>query len=1227
MKRLFAAIVVWAAIVVMAMFLNSSRSTVRAEYRAVINNADSGPGSLRQALLDANPRDEIGFDPAAFPPGIPVTIFISSAPLPTIAVDELIIDGSAARVIVHGSDMDGAVGFRITSSGCRISGLTIRNFGGDGIWIEDSASGNFIGGDRRLGRGNVIIHNGGSGVAIRGDSNTIRGNCIGIEHLGRWAAPNSYNGIALWAGASGNIIGGASEYYRNVISGNRQNGIWLGQPGTDSNVIIGNYIGTRADGEGAVPNEGSGLSIDTGAQNNRIGGAGEGNLISGNGNKGIYVTNTGTDGTQILGNLIGVNKTGTAKIGQGTDGVLVTSGASYTTIGSPAAPNVISGSTFDGICLEGTGTMENIVQGNLIGTNVDGSAALPNGLHGVELRAGTHHNQVGGNRLLGEGNLLSGNSNHGLIITGDKDHNGAHDNIVQGNLIGPDKTGSYSLGYQPYGGIDITHGAHDNIIGGLGVGQGNLVSGNKMDGIALYRPQNGYNVTNTQIIGNLIGVALDGSSPLPNVGDFGILIAGGVTGTRIEGNTIAYHQEYGIKVSGCDGQTITANSIYSNTTRGIENEEDCLPNPEITGASLGSTDTVTGTTLPNAWVEFFSDDYAEGRIYEGTVQAGALGDFTFSKAGGLAGPNLTATARDGDGNTSEFSLPAHLAWIQLVYLSGDNDLEPFMLDALTNTVASGPSRQANVLVLMDGYTMTEAYSRTMVYDITRGEAQQLGIPWTVGGECIDGECNMGDPHTLESFVQWGRSYYPARHVMLSIVDHGGGWAPSTGEVITGTMPIRRRFWLNGGSGLSWDFTDRYDYLSSTEIQRAMAAITADGLEPLDVVFFDACLMGMAEVAYQIKDYAAFFVASQNIAWAPLGPEGRYVQIMQGMPPATTPRHMAELVVESYANATPPEEHPFTISAIDLSAMTSIATGIDELAVAISQTLPGLTMTLHTAFSESQKLDYDADLCVEPMTDGFVDIYDFALQASLQFSGTAVAAAAQQVMDAIDTAIVAESHRSGVAWPAPGCPWDLENAHGLSVFLPLGEDLEFPIVLTPTLAVTARPVATDYLHMRDLYTCDQLSFVCDTAWKGMIDAYYSWASVPVTSTQELTRSLLTPDYAAPETIITLTGMLTAGQDITVTWTTRDAGTGVKGAELWYRPLNGVWTVVRPLQPGNAGRFLFTLPHTCGNGIAVRGVDWAGNREPVNSSSNTAILEGPPACTRRLPIIQRLFKRPT
>jgi parallel beta-helix repeat protein len=1155
--------------------------------------------------------------------------------LPTLNKDNVTIDASNVGVILDGSQAPaGTNGLIIEADNCVIQGLTIQNFSSNGIFIAVGATGNTIGGDRGNRQGNLIVFNGGSGIEIRGSNNRVWGNYVGIDGSGWWRSGNAFNGVAIWQGASGNTIGDTTGGHRNVISGNEQNGVWIGGVGSDQNVVIGNYVGVRADGLGQVSNGFCGVAIQNGAQNNRIGGtiSGAGNLISGNADNGIYISDLGTSGNQVLGNIIGPNWQGTGIIGQGTNGVVIVLGASNNAVGNGtvAGRNLISGNSFDGVRIEGTDTMSNTIQGNYIGTNISGTAALPNGLHGVELIEGAHNNLVGGNRLSGQGNLLSGNRNHGLVI-----NYGAHHNTASGNIIGPDATGTYSLGNHPWGGVDITNGAHHNVIGGLSVGEGNLISGNQTDGIALLKYEDG-DATDNQVLGNLIGLTL-GGNPLPNGGD-GVFNVSGAVRTLIHSNTVAFNEGNGIRVATyntqiesniitsndkngvyietCGGNTITQNSIYSNTLAGIESA--CVPTPQIIGVAIGPTEIVTGTTVPNARVEFFSNDEDEGQVYEGYTVADGTGNFSYGKVGGFTGPNLTATSTNTDGDTSEFSQPTHLSWTLLLYLNGDNDLEEFMFDTITNIVAAGPSPRANVLALVDGYTTT--YSGTVLYDITRGQATPISTTVT-----ITGERNMGDGQTLVDFVTWGRDHSPARHTLLAIVDHGGGWAPSGGASIPGGLP-HRNSWLGGSSGLSWDFTSDYDYLDSDEIRQAMADITDGGNDRLDVVFYDVCLMGMLEVAYQIKDYALFFVSSQNIGWAPLGSQGRYIQTIWGLEPTATPRQMAELLVQTYADATPPRQHPFTISAVDLTSLLAVTSAVDRLTAAISQTLtsPDQTAILHAVYSETQKLDYDSDFYIEPATDGFVDLYDFALHASQRFTDADVRVAAQTLMTRLDAAIVAEEHRSGSPWVALDRVWGLDDVHGLSIFLPLGEDLELPIVITETSPITPGLVISRNLRLREMYSSDQLRFVGDTAWGDLIDTYYDVVSspVPTDTTEGPADGLQVPDVTPPQTIVTITGAFTVGETISVTWVATDTQSGVDGATLWHLPPYGQWAPTLT-QTGSSGVFPFTLPERCRTGFAVRATDKAGNMESLDSGSNMVIVNVQPCSYSFLPLIFKSY----
>ena len=114
----------------------------------VTSNADSGPGTLRQAMSDAVQGDTILFDPVAFPPASRDSIILTSGVLPSMTQGNLTIDASNAGVILDGKYFSGSNGFTILSDSNCIKGFQIQNFSeGAGIQIENDASDNFIGGD------------------------------------------------------------------------------------------------------------------------------------------------------------------------------------------------------------------------------------------------------------------------------------------------------------------------------------------------------------------------------------------------------------------------------------------------------------------------------------------------------------------------------------------------------------------------------------------------------------------------------------------------------------------------------------------------------------------------------------------------------------------------------------------------------------------------------------------------------------------------------------------------------------------------------------------------------------------------------------------------------------------------------------------------------------------------------------------------------------------------
>ncbi len=564
--------------------------------------------------------------------------------------------------------------------GNRLFGLVLRE-----------APGNTVGGTV-AGAGNVISGNVSAGVAILNTGatgNMLFGNLIGTDATGTQNVGNSNTGILIWK-APGNQIGGSTAAERNVISGNELFGIRISTFLAAGNVIQGNYIGTDISGSEAIPNRDTGIQLAN-TQNTQIGGVepGEGNVISGNLNHGVLLTGAGVVGNTIQGNMIGVNASGDAAIGNAKVGVRVAEGARQNTIGGAAtgAGNVISGNLGNGVQISDDGTRLNTVAGNLIGTDLNGTADLGNGGSGVAI-IDAHSNTVGGTAS-GEGNLISGNDLFGISISGAT----AIDNLIQGNAIGSDISGTLDLGNSSTGVLLTSPG---NVIGGDEPGAGNLISGNGFVGIRI----NGATATGNQIQGNLVGTQIDGMSALGNTGQ-GIRIdnAGGtlIGGTTVgAGNVVARNTSHGILVLGPGtGTTIRGNSLFNNGGLGIDLSGDGAT-PNDAGAGNEDTDTgtnnlqnfpvlnsatldgnllvdysVPSTTTDSAYdlvIEFFVADAsgAEGRTLIGSdvYSAGdALGNKLATLAAGsvLVGDLIVATATDANGNTSEFSLSAEIA--------------------------------------------------------------------------------------------------------------------------------------------------------------------------------------------------------------------------------------------------------------------------------------------------------------------------------------------------------------------------------------------------------------------------------------------------------------------------------------------------------------------------------------------------------------------------------------
>ena len=250
--------------------------------------ADVGPGSLRAAMyyVTDHPGATVKFNIPASDPGYSNGVFNIhlTGHLPPLVTNGMVIDGSTQPgftskplIVVDGSQIipetfTSNSGLLIYSASNQVKNISFQGFNWNGLTLEYADATN----------------------------NTIAGCWLGLDSTGSNAAPNAYQGILVASGASGNTFGGTNALARNVISGNTEYGIYL--TNTTGNVILGNYLGTGANGSNALANGKSGVIIGDGTANNFIGSTNSSgrNLLSGNTEYGIYLTNT--TGNVILGN-------------------------------------------------------------------------------------------------------------------------------------------------------------------------------------------------------------------------------------------------------------------------------------------------------------------------------------------------------------------------------------------------------------------------------------------------------------------------------------------------------------------------------------------------------------------------------------------------------------------------------------------------------------------------------------------------------------------------------------------------------------------------------------------------------------------------------------------------------------------------------------------------------------------------------------------------------------
>ncbi|MCL4254064.1 MAG: right-handed parallel beta-helix repeat-containing protein, partial [Anaerolineae bacterium] len=430
--------------------------------------------------------------------------------------------------------------------------------------------------------GNVLSGNTEMGILIRSSNAVaVRQNYIGTDPRGSFAVPNGFSGVGVSAGSFDVTIGGQLGVDSNIISGNTQIGIRISDEGTRNVLVIGNFIGTDPTGTYAIPNMLSGVYMREGAIDNIIGTGiyNERNIISGNGQSGVVMNSS--NGNTVRGNFIGTDMNGTYAIPNAFSGISLEDAAADNLIGGDfaGAGNLISGNTELGIYLTDVGTDNNRIIGNFIGVDITGTYAIGNGFSGIGIFGGATNTVVGGVGV-SERNLISGNGQFGIAINGEE----SRGLVVVNNYIGTDYNGTVALP-NLFGGIVVERGARDVIIGGDTPEARNVISGNSFSGVSVRNESSG----DVTILSNFIGSDSSGQLPLPNAVN-GVRINDLAANVRVgdvergTGNLIAFNTSHGVYVDAVTDVVIEGNAILTNGGAGVY-----LPNGDM-GVTLGRND-------------------------------------------------------------------------------------------------------------------------------------------------------------------------------------------------------------------------------------------------------------------------------------------------------------------------------------------------------------------------------------------------------------------------------------------------------------------------------------------------------------------------------------------------------------------------------------------------------------------------------------------------------------
>lgn len=862
-----------------AVFFLLFSSGALADTYTVTNCNDSGDGSLREGITSSTsgriiefniPTSDLSYE--AIPGGhawiikLMTSLVVSNPNIHINGSTQTINQGNTnpygPEIVISSEVSEGSPGIALYSNGNTIEGMvfsyykggytidcgtdynTIRGcyFGTDatgeadtttaiaGIWLHGNY--NLVGGYATEAR-NLISGNNSCGVQCTGSiGNLIKGNYLGVNRTGSRAVASGFGAAVNLYGDGvncfSNIIGGATEAERNLISGNNV-GVQISGTTALSNEVKGNYIGTDADGITAVANYFAGVYISN-ANLNLIGGSAEGerNVISGNGPSnyyGLWIMGT-SQHNRVFGNYIGTTKNGTYALAN-YNGIRLEAPYNQIGGGNPGEGNLISGNVQHGMFIYG-GT-SNEVKGNYIGVDKTGSTAIPNNYHGISMYDASW-NTIGGTTE-GERNVISGNGS-GINYYAIYAYGASQDNRIVGNFIGTDRYGDNIVAN--YGGIKLASAY--NQIGGSASGEGNVISGNAYYAIQVM------NTSSAEIQGNRIGTNQAGTGRLQNMygiylyNSYGCLIGGteegagnliscnninvylnySLNGNTVQGNQIgtdadgtsilpgysgSYYTSYGVYLTDSSyqligGATLEARNVIAGQNYGIFVDSPNYPAPgtahnRILGNYIG-VDRTSNSALHNMYGIYLGGQYNEvggGGTGEGNVISG-----NYNSGLELHGDYLAVKGNHIGTNASGFGMIPNNSYVVGNY----GGVIIFPTSANFNTIGGTTEGERNIISGNGGYGVVlgyDSYSYTTALNANTIQGNYIGLnkdgsgalPNSVGG-------------ILMSCYNGSGSSNSGNQVLNNLISGNNGFGLVVGYNIDNTLVYSNRFGVTAAGG-------------------------------------------------------------------------------------------------------------------------------------------------------------------------------------------------------------------------------------------------------------------------------------------------------------------------------------------------------------------------------------------------------------------------------------------